>query len=56
MILFRTAAKQICHQLGYHATFMCRPLLPNVSSRGWHLRESLQDAKRGGNAFASTDH
>ncbi len=56
MILFRTAAKQICHQLGYHATFMCRPLLPNVSSSGWHLHESLQDAKRGGNAFASTDH
>src|ERR1035437_3125604 len=56
MILFRTAAKHICHQLGYHATFMCRPLLPNVSSSGWHLHESLQDAKRGGNAFASTDH
>jgi glutamine synthetase len=56
MILFRTAAKQICHQLGYHSTFMCPPLLPNVSSSGWHLHESLQNAKRGGNAFASTDH
>ena len=55
MILFRTAAKQICHQLGYHATFMCRPLLPNVSSSGWHLHESLQDAHKGGNAFASSD-
>ncbi|HVB14571.1 MAG TPA: glutamine synthetase family protein [Candidatus Dormibacteraeota bacterium] len=56
MVLFRTATKQICHQLGYHATFMCRPLLPNVSSSGWHLHESLQDAQGGGNAFASTDH
>lgn len=55
MILFRTAAKQICHQLGYHATFMCRPLLPNVSSSGWHLHESLQDVGQGGNAFASTE-
>ncbi|MGH7642314.1 MAG: glutamine synthetase family protein [Candidatus Dormibacteria bacterium] len=55
MILFRTATKQICHQLGYHATFMCRPRIPNVSSSGWHLHESLQDADQGGNAFASTD-
>src|SRR5487761_736353 len=55
MILFRSATKQICHQLGYHATFMCRPLLPNVSSSGWHLHQSLQDAERGSNSFASTD-
>ncbi len=55
MILFRTAAKQICHQLGYHATFMCRPMVPNVSSSGWHLHQSLQDAKQGGNVFASDD-
>ena len=55
MILFRSAAKQICHQLGYHATFMCRPLLPNVSSSGWHLHESLQDGHQGGNVFSSTD-
>jgi glutamine synthetase len=55
MILFRTAVKQVCHQLGYHATFMARPLLPNVSSSGWHLHQSLQDRGGGGNAFASTD-
>ena len=27
MLLFRTATKQICRRLGYHATFMCRPAL-----------------------------
>ena len=26
---------------GYHATFMCRPKLPNVMSSGWHLHQSL---------------
>jgi len=51
MIILRSAIKQICHERGYHATFMCRPLLPNVSSSGWHLHESLRDAKAGRNAF-----
>lgn len=55
MILLRSAIKQICHDRGYHATFMCRPLLPNVSSSGWHLHESLQDLKKGGNVFSSSD-
>ncbi|MGH7698764.1 MAG: glutamine synthetase, partial [Candidatus Dormibacteria bacterium] len=55
MVLFRTPVKQVCDQLGYHATFMCRPLLPNVSSSGWHLHESLRDRARGTNAFASSD-
>ena len=50
MILMRSAIKQICHQRGYHATFMSRPLLPNVSSSGWHLHESLR-SQDGGNAF-----
>ena len=30
MILFRSAVKQIARRYGYHATFMCRPKLPNV--------------------------
>ena len=30
---------------GYHATFMCRPKLPNVMSSGWHLHQSLEDRK-----------
>jgi glutamine synthetase len=50
MILMRSAIKQICHDRGYHATFMSRPLLPNVSSSGWHLHESLR-RRGGGNAF-----
>ena len=55
MLLFRTAAKQICHQNGYHATFMCRPAFPNFFSSGWHLHESLRMSSDGGNAFTGAD-
>ena len=49
MLLLRSAVKQIARRHGYHATFMCRPKLPNVMSSGWHLHQSLE---RGGkNAF-----
>ncbi len=51
MILMRSAIKQICHDRGYHATFMSRPLLPNVSSSGWHLHESLRSLDGGESAF-----
>jgi glutamine synthetase len=51
MVLFRTAAKQICYHNGYHASFMCRPAFPNFFSSGWHLHESLFRAKNGTNAF-----
>ncbi|MCW2266208.1 glutamine synthetase [Gluconobacter cerinus] len=51
MILFRSAAKQICRRHGYHASFMCRPKLPNVMSSGWHLHQSLCDRKTGANVF-----
>src|SRR2546423_9367800 len=51
MMLLRSAVKQIARRHGYHATFMCRPKLPNVMSSGWHLHQSL--AKAGRNAFAS---
>lgn len=54
MVLFRSAAKQICHRHGYHATFMCRPALPNVMSSGWHLHQSLV-TRDGANAFANAD-
>ncbi len=50
MVLFRSAAKQILRRHGYHATFMCRPKLPNVMSSGWHLHQSLTD-RSGKNAF-----
>ena len=51
MVLLRSAVKQIARRHGYHATFMCRPKLPNVMSSGWHLHQSL--AKGGRNAFAA---
>ena len=51
MILLRSAIKQIARRHGYHATFMCRPKLPNVMSSGWHLHQSLK--KNGANAFAA---
>jgi glutamine synthetase len=51
MVLFRTAVKQICNRHGYHATFMCRPRIPNVMSSGWHLHQSLAARNSGSNAF-----
>src|SRR3989475_2815168 len=51
MMLFRSAVKQIARRHGYHATFMCRPKLPNVMSSGWHLHQSLNAGGR--NAFVS---
>src|SRR6185369_886454 len=51
MLLFRSAVKQIARRHGYHATFMCRPRLPNVMSSGWHLHQSL--SRNGKNAFVS---
>jgi len=51
MVLLRSAVKQIARRHGYHATFMCRPKLPNVMSSGWHLHQSLK--KGGVNAFMS---
>jgi glutamine synthetase len=50
-MLFRSAVKQICRRLGHHASFMCRPRLPNVLASGWHLHQSLRDRRGGGNAF-----
>ena len=54
MVLFRSAVKQICRRHGYHATFMCRPKIPNVVSSGWHLHQSLVDAS-GANAFMAQE-
>jgi glutamine synthetase len=51
MMLLRSAIKQVARRHGYHATFMCRPKLPNVMSSGWHLHQSL--ARHGKNVFAS---
>jgi glutamine synthetase len=54
MVLFRSAVKQVCRRSGLHATFMCRPLVPNVMSSGWHLHQSLKDRGTGANAFMPT--
>jgi len=51
MILFRSAVKQIARRHGHHATFMCRPRIPNVMSSGWHLHQSLRDRTTGRNVF-----
>jgi glutamine synthetase len=51
MMLFRSAAKQICRRLGYHASFMCRPRLPNLLPSGWHLHQSLCEHGSGANVF-----
>ncbi|MBN2332251.1 MAG: glutamine synthetase [Deltaproteobacteria bacterium] len=51
MMIFRNAVKQVCRRQGYHATFMCRPSLPNLFSSGWHLHQSLTDHHSGRNIF-----
>ena len=51
MVLFRNAVKMALRRAGYHATFMCRPPFPNIMSSGWHLHQSLCDARSGRNAF-----
>lgn len=55
MVLFRSAVKQICRRNGLHATFMCRPKIPNVMSSGWHLHQSLVDRRSGAHAFVPAD-
>ncbi len=52
-VLARSAIKQICQREGYHATFMCRPHIPNTFSSGWHLHQSLTDKKTDANHFAA---
>src|SRR5580658_2916626 len=47
VLLFRTAARQICRRLGYFATFMSRPALKGFYPSGWHLHQSLIDAASG---------
>ncbi|MBC5768622.1 glutamine synthetase family protein [Ramlibacter albus] len=51
MVLFRNAVKMALLRAGYHATFMCRPPFPTIMSSGWHLHQSLVDAKTGRNVF-----
>jgi glutamine synthetase len=53
-LLFRTAVKQICRRLGYHATFMARPAFEHCFASGWHLHQSLQTMGTTDNAFSDT--
>jgi glutamine synthetase len=55
MVLFRSAVKQIARRHGYHATFMCRPKLPNLFASGWHLHQSLVSRASGENVFMAKD-
>lgn len=45
MLLFRNAARQALRRAGYHASFVCKPPLPNAIASGWHLHQSLVDAQ-----------
>jgi len=55
MVLFRTAVKEVCRRNGLHATFMCRPKIPNAASSGWHLHQSLTARSDGRNLFMPTE-
>ncbi|MBN8818529.1 MAG: glutamine synthetase [Sphingomonas sp.] len=55
MLLFRNMAKQVARRHGHHASFMCRPALPDAMSSGWHLHQSLVETASGRNAFAQAD-
>ena len=54
-VAFRSAVRQICRRHGYHASFMCRPALPNMMSNGWHLHQSLVDKRTGENVFTPSE-
>jgi glutamine synthetase len=45
--------KQTARRHGYLVSFMCRPRLPEIFSSGWHLHQSLVDARSGTNRFVS---
>ncbi|MDA9507644.1 glutamine synthetase [Bradyrhizobium sp. CCBAU 11386] len=55
MVLFRSAVKQIARRHGYHATFMCRPKLPNLFASGWHLHQSIVSRTSGENQFMAKE-
>lgn len=57
MVLVRSTIKQLARRSGYHATFMCRPQIPDSKSSGWHLHQSLLSAgaEPGRNVFVPGD-
>ena len=50
-VFLRSAIKQICQRMGFHATFMCRPKIEHLMSSGWHLHQSLVDSQTQRNVF-----
>ncbi|WP_232666621.1 glutamine synthetase family protein [Pseudonocardia sp. TRM90224] len=55
MVLLRSTIKQVARRSGYHATFMCRPQVPESRSSGWHLHQTLLDGATGRNLFVPSD-
>ncbi|MCU1403920.1 MAG: glutamine synthetase [Glaciihabitans sp.] len=55
IVLVRTAVRQIARSLGYHATFMSRPVGAETASTGWHLHQSLCNLRTGANVFVPTE-
>ncbi len=51
MVLFRSAVRQALMRHGYYASFVCRPPFKQIMSSGWHLHQSLVDAKTHVNLF-----
>jgi glutamine synthetase len=51
MVMFRNGVRQALRRAGYHASFVCRPPLPQAIASGWHLHQSLVRAD-GSNAMA----
>jgi glutamine synthetase len=51
LTLFRSMVKQVCRRQGLHATFMCRPQVPNLFASGLHIHQSLVDTGSGKNLF-----
>jgi glutamine synthetase len=51
MVMFRNGVRQALRRAGYHASFVCRPPLPQAIASGWHLHQSLQRPD-GSNAMA----
>jgi glutamine synthetase len=51
MLLFRTQTKQWCARRGYHASFMSLPRIDGFDPSGWHLHQSVLEARTGRNLF-----
>jgi glutamine synthetase len=55
VVLCRTAIRQVARRLGYHATFMSRPVGAETASTGWHLHQSLTSLATAEPVFMPTD-